>query len=126
MGAAEDMLMAALLKLMPDKRCFMVWGIPDVHVASRRKNAAVQAAKFMSTSAVKKEPYRIVAFSRFHPHSHDHGHIHDHAHRGKHNYHHFSYVEGKTILLPDTHTKKMHAARKKLCMKKVLLYQWIQ
>lgn len=95
MGAAGDMLMAALLELLPDRAAFVqklnALGIPGVHVALQR---AVRCGITGTSVAVhvhgQEEHSEDVQAAHDHDgghgHRHDHGHVHDHGDAGEHDH----------------------------------------
>ena len=101
--------MAALLELMPDRGVFLTArGILNVGVECFPAEKCGVAGSQMHVHTRSEKGTVQDALSCFLPHSHDHGHIHDHPHHGEHNNHHFSYAEGTTILLSDTHKEDAH------------------
>lgn len=85
MGAAGDMLMAALLELLPGRTAFVdrlnALGIPGVRVALE---GAVRCGITGTSVSVhvhgQEEHSEDVHASHDHGHGHDHAHHHDHAH----------------------------------------------
>lgn len=96
MGAAGDMLTAALLELIPDAEQFIeelnALGIPDVRI---EKETSVKCGITGTHVCVKingaEEESHDVHDNREHEHNHDHHHYnHDHNHEHNHSYHHHS------------------------------------
>lgn len=91
MGAAGDMLMAALAELLPEPDRFVERinniGIPDVSV---HRQAAVKCGVMGTHMAVlangREEISHDVAMGA--EHSHEHGHHHGHDHKHEHGHHH--------------------------------------
>ena len=79
MGAAGDMLTAALLELMPDPEGFVNelngLGIPDVHFAREQ----VAKCGIIGTH-MKVTVHGVEEGEHMHDHGHDHTHDHEHAH----------------------------------------------
>lgn len=109
MGAAGDMLMAALYELLEDKQGFLDTmnglGLPGVRVEARNASACGIAGTHMAVTVdgeeeVEPAPGETAHHDHVHPHGeehhehdhdhghdHHHGHGHDHAH-GEHHHHH--------------------------------------
>jgi uncharacterized protein (TIGR00299 family) protein len=109
MGAAGDMLMAALYELLEDKAAFLAemnaLGLPEVRIS------AVGAAKCGIAGT------RIVVDIGGHeehdrdPDDHEHGHgHHEHAHRHAHAHRSFSDIEALLARLPLSSSVREHAA----------------
>ena len=85
MGAAGDMLTAALLELLPDKAAFLEevnhLGIPDVEVSAERSVKCGITGTHVSVKIHGEEEGE-------HLHSHDHDHEHDHDHNHEHEHDH--------------------------------------
>ena len=86
MGAAGDMLTAALLELMPDPVAYIdklnSLGIPDVKFAREKSvKCGITGTHITVTVAGVEEE------SEMHDH-HDHEHSHEHSHDGEHEHHH--------------------------------------
>lgn len=87
MGAAGDMLAAALLELLPDPAAFVErlngLGLPGVSFALEKSvKCGVTGSRLAVTAAGQEE-------GEEHPHSHDHhGHGHSHEHRNLHDIRH--------------------------------------
>ena len=88
MGAAGDMLMAALLELLPDPDRFMEkinsLGIPGVAVARQTSVKCGITGTHISVSVRGVEEESADVHEHDHPHDHDHPHGHDHAHSHTH------------------------------------------
>ncbi|HJD22019.1 MAG TPA: nickel pincer cofactor biosynthesis protein LarC [Candidatus Gemmiger faecigallinarum] len=85
MGAAGDMLMAALYELLDDKAAFVdkmnALGLPGVAVQPRAASTCGIAGTHMAVTVngeEETEPDARAANAAPHPHGHDHGHPHDH------------------------------------------------
>lgn len=95
MGAAGDMLTAALLELLPDRDNFIerlnALAIPNVHI---KKEAAVKCGITGTHIAVMvhgEEECEDEHDEHTHTHHHDHDHEHDHSHdEHTHTHHHHS------------------------------------
>ncbi len=89
MGAAGDMLTAALLELLPDKDAFIKemnsLGIPDVCIT---KEASVKCGITGTHISVKIGGVEEFEDSHEHEHEHDHEHEHNHEHEHEHGHHH--------------------------------------
>ncbi|MBQ9197877.1 MAG: nickel pincer cofactor biosynthesis protein LarC [Clostridia bacterium] len=88
MGAAGDMLMAALLELIPDKQSFIdqmnALGLPGVRVeAEKSVKCGITGTHMKVTVDGQEEESQDV-----HAHHHDHGHDHEHHHDHDHDHHH--------------------------------------
>lgn len=90
MGAAGDMLMAALLELIPDKQAFIEkmngLGLPGVHVETEQavKCGITGTHMKVTVNGEEEESQDVHA----HHHGHDHEHHHDHDHDHDHSRHH--------------------------------------
>ncbi|MBO6055153.1 MAG: LarC family nickel insertion protein [Oscillospiraceae bacterium] len=86
MGAAGDMLTAALLELLPDKEAFLAElngiGIPEVSVT------ASPSVKCGITGTHVTVSIHGEVEGEDHHHDHDHDHHHDHDHEHEHEHHH--------------------------------------
>ncbi len=89
MGAAGDMLMAALLELIPEKQAFIdkmnALGIPDIHISAMpaEKNGIVGTSVQVSIAGEVEESYDFSQHEEPHSNEHEHHHHHqasDHAH----------------------------------------------
>lgn len=89
MGAAGDMLTAALLELMPDPDAwverFNTIGIPDVVVT---REASVKCGITGTHMTVKVHGVEESEEMHEHHHEHEHDHDHDHEHCHDHEHHH--------------------------------------
>lgn len=89
MGAAGDMLAAALIELLPDPDEFIdrlnALGIPGVHV---RKEPSVKCGITGTHISVTVNGEEEESFDHHHNHAHEHEHHHDHAHSHDHEHHH--------------------------------------
>lgn len=98
MGAAGDMLTAALLELLPDQDAFIsalnALGIPGVEV---KKETAVKCGITGTHIAVTVNgeeeesldfPVHQLDHDHAHKHEHEHEHDHDHEHDGEYTHHH--------------------------------------
>ena len=94
MGAAGDMLMAALLELLPDPDRFIgkinSLGIPGVTVQRQPSQKCGITGTHISVhvGGVEEESLDVHAQSHTHDHHHDHGHGHDHHHKHEHDHAH--------------------------------------
>lgn len=91
MGAAGDMLTAALLELLPDRNAFLAElnniGIPDVIVTSEvSTKCGIQGTHI--TVKVNGEEETEEMHDHGHNHSHEHGHEHTHEHSHNHTHEH--------------------------------------
>ncbi|QTQ14033.1 nickel pincer cofactor biosynthesis protein LarC [Treponema parvum] len=91
MGAAGDMLTAALLELLPDKEEFLAvlnsLGIPGVTVTSEASvKCGIQGTHI--TVKVNDEEESEGMRTHKHSHSHEHEHDHEHSHDGGRHHHH--------------------------------------
>ena len=97
MGAAGDMLNAALLDLIDDKEDFLdefrKLGIPDVKVElTRTQKCSVTGSHLSVTVNGMEEVSDDVSLStQDHDHNHGHGHNHDHEHEHHHHHEHSDY-----------------------------------
>ena len=95
MGAAGDMLTAALLELIPDKEAFLHrmnhLGIPGVVVTAEKSvKCGITGTHFSVKVHDTEEDEHI------HHHSHDHSHGHTHGH--SHSHHHGSMAEIRSVV----------------------------
>ena len=94
MGAAGDMLMAALLELIPDKQAFIDQmnglGLPGVHVAAEPSvKCGITGTHMRVTVDGEEEESEDLHEHHHHDHSHEHEHHdHDHEHHHEHDHHH--------------------------------------
>lgn len=89
MGAAGDMLTAALLELLPDREAFLdelnALGIPGVTFSSEASaKCGIQGTHITVKVKGAEESEELDA----HEHSHSHEHGHGHSHDGEHHHHH--------------------------------------
>ena len=91
MGAAGDMLTAALLELTEDKQAFIdqmnALGLPGVHVASEPSVKCGITGTHMRVTVDGVEEESVDA-DHPHEHGHDHNHDHDHDHGHEHGHDH--------------------------------------
>ena len=89
MGAAGDMLMAALLELVPDRDAFIArmnaLGLPGVRVAREDSVKCGIAGTHMKVTVGGIEE-ESVDVHHDHPHDHNHDHDHDHDHDQNHDH----------------------------------------
>ena len=99
MGAAGDMLTAALLELLPDQESFVEElnsiGIPGVrfkrdHVVKYGITGSYMSVKVQGIEEddVYTEEHHHHIHDHIHEHAHGHDHIHDHEHAGEHEHDH--------------------------------------
>ena len=98
MGAAGDMLTAALLELIPDRQGFIdqmnALGLPGVHVeAEPAVKCGISGTHMKVTVAGEEEesedvPDHTHEHEHHHEHEHEHGHEHHHDHDHEHEHHH--------------------------------------
>ena len=109
MGAAGDMLMAALLELHPDPEEFLHTmnhlGLPGVTVSAEKKETCGILGTHMHVLINGQEE------GHTHTHSHDHGPEHIHEHEHNHDHHHASLEDITHMIshLPLPETVKEHA-----------------
>ena len=93
MGAAGDMLMAALLELIPDKQAFIdkmnALGLPGVRVEAEKAIKCGITGTYMKVTVNGKEEDSVDA----HDHHHEHDHTHHHEHEDGHGYDHEHHLE---------------------------------
>ena len=99
MGAAGDMLTAALLELIPDKVAFLHrmnhLGIPGVVVSAEKSvKCGITGTHFSVKVHDTEEDEHIHDHAPGHTHNHSHGHSHDHSH----SHHHGSMAEIRSIV----------------------------
>ena len=95
MGAAGDMLTAALLELIEDKQAFIdkmnALGLPGVHVATEPSVKCGITGTHMKVTVDGEEEESLDdhehRHEHDHEHSHEHGHDHDHEHHEGHHHH---------------------------------------
>lgn len=99
MGAAGDMLTAALLELFLDKEEILSelnsLGIPDVTFCSE---ASAKCGILGTHIVVKVNGAEESEEMHDHPHEHDHSHPHDHSYDGEHMHHHSGMHEIEHII----------------------------
>ncbi len=107
MGAAGDMLTAALLELTKDKQSFVdqmnALGLPGVHVSAE---AAVKCGitgthMKVTVNGEEEESEDVHEHPHDHPHDHEHEHHHEHehehGHEGGHEHHHHHHASLQDI-----------------------------
>ena len=84
MGAAGDMLMAALLELIPDKQAFIdkmnTLNLPGVHVEAEKTVKCGITGTHMKVTVDGEEEESMDVHEHHHEHHHDHAHDHEHHH----------------------------------------------
>ena len=116
MGAAGDMLMAALLELIPDRQAFLdkmnALQIPGVRVEAEKAVKCGVTGTHMKVTVNGQEEESLDAHGHDHPHDHTHEHEHehthehdhehshgpDHEHSHGHHHHHASMLEIETVI----------------------------
>ena len=99
MGAAGDMLNAALLDLIDDKEDFLdefrKLGIPDVKVELTRTQKCSVTGSHLSVTVkgVEEVSEDVSLNTQDHDHDHEHGHHHDHDHHHDHEHEHHHHHE---------------------------------
>ncbi len=98
MGAAGDMLTAALLELLPNKEDFLHelnrLGIPGVTVYSEASSkCGIQGTHITVKINGDEETADMHSHAHGHEHSHAHGHTHDHEHSHNHSHDHGHFHE---------------------------------
>ena len=92
MGAAGDMLTAALLELLPDPAGFVerlnALGIPGVEYHAQPMEKCGIRGTHMTVTVNGEEEESLDAAEEHHDHEHDHDHDHDHHHDHEHHHHH--------------------------------------
>ena len=94
MGAAGDMLTAALLELVPDRQAFIdrmnALGLPGVKVAAEPavKCGITGTHINVTVDGMEEEAGDDHEHTHDHGHDHDHGHEHEHHHDHEHGQHH--------------------------------------
>ena len=93
MGAAGDMLMAALLELIPDKQAFIdkmnALGLPGVRVEAEKAIKCGITGTHMKVTVNGEEEDSVDA----HDHHHEHDHTHHHEHEDGHGYDHEHHLD---------------------------------
>ena len=91
MGAAGDMLMAALLELIPDKQAFIdkmnALGLPGVRVEVEKAIKCGITGTYMKVTVNGKEEDSVDAHDHHHEHDHTHHHEHEDGHAHDHEHH---------------------------------------
>ncbi|MDO5327159.1 MAG: nickel pincer cofactor biosynthesis protein LarC [Clostridia bacterium] len=116
MGAAGDMLMAALLELIPDRQAFLdkmnALQIPGVRVEAEKAVKCGVTGTHMKVTVNGQEEESLDAHGHDHTHDHEHEHEHehthehdhehshgpDHEHSHGHHHHHASMLEIETVI----------------------------
>ena len=92
MGAAGDMLMAALLELHPQPEEFLQTmaslGLPGVEITAKKAVKCGIQGTHVSVRVHGQEEDEALAHGHAHDHCHDHAHTHDHEHDHGHEHHH--------------------------------------
>lgn len=105
MGAAGDMLMAALLELHPDPTAFLArmnaLGLPGVQVSCAPAEKCGILGSHITVTVNGIEEVSADAHHHHHDHGHDHGHEHhhDHTHHHEQTHHHTSVADIRHILM---------------------------
>ena len=91
MGAAGDMLMAALLELIPDKQAFIdkmnALGLPGVRVEAEKAIKCGITGTHMKVTVNGEEEDSVDAHDHHHEHDHTHHHEHEDGHAHDHEHH---------------------------------------
>ena len=99
MGAAGDMLTAALLELVPDRQAFVdkmnALGLPGVRVSAEPAvKCGITGTHIKVTVSGEEEISEDVHDHHDHAHDHDHhGHDHEHHHDHEHGHHHHTSLQ---------------------------------
>lgn len=92
MGAAGDMLTAALMELLGDQQAFVdrmnAVGIPGMHMSISEKTSAGMRGTHVSVRIGSNEEISDDVDIHEHDHEHDHHHGHDHGHDHHHHHEH--------------------------------------
>ena len=92
MGAAGDMLTAALLELTGDKQAFIeklnALGLPGVHIAAEPAVKCGITGTHMHVTVDGEEEESLDDHEHHHDHEHEHHHDHDHDHHHDHDHEH--------------------------------------
>ncbi len=92
MGAAGDMLTAALLELTEDRQAFIdkmnALGLPGVHVSAEKAVKCGITGTHMTVTVNGEEEESMDAAEHGHDHDHGHGHEHEYAHHDHDHEHH--------------------------------------
>ena len=103
MGAAGDMLTAALLELTEDRQAFIdkmnALGLPGVTVAAEPAvKCGITGTHMKVTVNGAEEESEDVHDGHHHDHHHDHDHDHDHHHDHEHHHHHASVADIEALI----------------------------
>ncbi|MBQ9401728.1 MAG: nickel pincer cofactor biosynthesis protein LarC [Clostridia bacterium] len=103
MGAAGDMLTAALLELTEDRQAFIdkmnALGLPGVTVAAEPAvKCGITGTHMKVTVNGAEEESEDVYDGHHHDHHHDHDHGHDHHHDHEHHHHHASVADIEALI----------------------------
>ena len=103
MGAAGDMLTAALLELIPDKEAFLHrmnhLGIPGVVVSAEKSvKCGITGTHFSVKVHDTEEDEHIHDHAHSHSHGHHHDHSHTHSHDHSHSHHHGSMADIRSVV----------------------------
>ena len=102
MGAAGDMLTAALLELLPDPDRFIerlnALGIPGVRYAREPSVKCGITGTHISVTVNGEEEDEYLSVHHHHDHEHHHDHDHEHHHAHDHSHHHSSLHDIEHIL----------------------------
>jgi conserved hypothetical protein TIGR00299 len=100
MGAAGDMLAAALLELLPDQDTVLselnVLGIPGVEIKKKAAQKCGITGTHISVTVNGQEEESLDFSAYNHEHEHEHG--HEHSHDGEHTHHHSGMHEIEHII----------------------------
>ena len=92
MGAAGDMLMAALAELIPDKQGFIdrmnSLGLPGVKVSLEASTKCGVTGSHIRVTVHGEDETSDDVHDHHHDHAHSHDHHHDHTHGHDHDHHH--------------------------------------
>ena len=112
MGAAGDMLTAALLELMPDKEAALAklnaMGIPGVVFEAKPSEKCGITGTHMRVLIHGEEEGAVPcghthAHEHHHDHAHEHHHEHDHAHEHHHEHDHHTHAHAHVHVQEDAH-----------------------
>ncbi|MBO7664169.1 MAG: nickel pincer cofactor biosynthesis protein LarC [Clostridia bacterium] len=102
MGAAGDMLMAALLELIPDRQAFLdqmnALGLPGLKVEAEAAVKCGITGTHMKVTVGGGEEESVDMSDHEHEHHHDHDHDHQHEHEHGHHHHHTSVADIEGII----------------------------
>jgi uncharacterized protein (DUF111 family) len=103
MGAAGDMLTAALLELTEDRQAFIdkmnALGLPDVTVAAEPAvKCGITGTHMKVTVNGAEEESEDVHDGHHHDHHHDHDHDHHHDHDHEHHHHHAAVADIEALI----------------------------